>query len=38
LCRKNPKEKTPAMEKNEMSIVGASDVAAGALATGVLAA
>jgi hypothetical protein len=30
--RKNPKEKTPAMEKNEMPIVGASDVAAGASA------
>jgi hypothetical protein len=30
--RKNPKEKTPAMEKNEMPIVCASDVAAGASA------
>jgi hypothetical protein len=27
--RKNPEEKTPAMEKNEMPIVGASDAAAG---------
>jgi hypothetical protein len=33
-CRKNPKEKTLAMEKNEMPIIGASDVAASALATG----
>jgi hypothetical protein len=30
--RKNPEEKTPAVEKNEMPIVGASDVAAGASA------
>jgi hypothetical protein len=30
--RKNPEEKTPAMEKNEMPIVDASDVAAGASA------
>jgi hypothetical protein len=35
--RKNPIEKTPAMEKNEMPIVGASNVAAGTSATGALA-
>jgi hypothetical protein len=32
--RKNPEEKTPAMEKNNMPIVGASDVAAGASGAG----
>jgi hypothetical protein len=36
--RKNPEEKTPAMEKNEMPIVGASDVAASASAAGASAA
>jgi hypothetical protein len=30
--RKNPEEKTPAMEKNEMPIVDTSNVAAGASA------
>jgi hypothetical protein len=32
--RKNPEEKTPTMEKNDMPIVGASDVAAGASGSG----
>jgi hypothetical protein len=36
--RKNPKEKTPVMEKNEMPIVGASDVAASASVAGTSAA
>jgi hypothetical protein len=36
--RKNLEEKTPAMEKNDMPIVGASDVAAGASSTGTSAA
>jgi hypothetical protein len=37
-CQKNPEEKTPAIEKNEMSIVGASDVATGTSVAGASAA
>jgi hypothetical protein len=36
--QKNPEEKTPAMEKNDMPIVGASDVAAGTSGAGTSAA
>jgi hypothetical protein len=36
--RKNPEKKTSAMEKNDMPIVGASDIAAGASGAGTSAA